>query len=69
MGILLVLALVAVGKLYADNQALWKCALKLQNERLTDTRRQFEIVDGLRECMETVVKALREARGATGVDT
>lgn len=66
LGGLLVLALIAVGRLYLKNQELWKCMLELQQERLTDTKQQSEYVNSFRECMESVVTALQDSRGANG---
>ena len=63
LGGLLVLALVAVARLYFKNQELWKCMLELQQEHISEIRQQFEYIDAFRECMETVVRALQEARG------
>lgn len=66
LGGLLVLSMAAVMRLYLKNQELWKCMLELQQERLSDTRRQFEFVNSFRESMETVVRALQDSRGASG---
>lgn len=63
LGSLLVLALVAVARLYFKNQELWKCMLELQQEHISEIRQQFQYMDAFRECMESVVKALQEARG------
>lgn len=65
LAIFLVLALIAVVKLYFKNQELWRCMLELQQERLSDTKSQAEYVNSFRKCMETVVRALQESREAS----
>jgi len=62
LGTIVVAEAIVIVRLYNDRERLWKCVFDLQNERLSDSKQQLEIVNSLREMFESALKALRAMR-------
>ena len=63
LGALVVVEAIAIVRLNAEKDNLWKRLFDLQNERLSDSKKQLEIVNSIREMFEAGLKALRATRG------
>jgi len=66
LGLLLAICLFVIRYLYLKNQELWQALLEQQKERLADTKTQIDFVNSFRECMESVVHALKESHEEAG---
>lgn len=62
LGAIVIAEAVVIYRLNSDRERLYKCIFDLQNERLTDSKQQLEIVNSLREMFEAALKALRAVR-------
>ena len=63
LGAIVIVEAIVIIRLNATRESLWKRIFDLQNERLSDSKGQLEIVNSLREMFDATLKALRAARG------